>query len=311
MENKVYCIIVTYNAMKWVDKCFGSLRSSKVPIHPVVVDNGSKDNTIEYISSNYPETYIISNSTNKGFGQANNQGIEYAYKNGASHFFLLNQDAWVREDTVELLIQTMEENGYAVVSPIQLNGAGNSFDSSFCRAAIFNTKNVAYISGLVLGSVKSSYEVVSVPAACWLISRKTIEMIGGFDPLFFHYGEDSNFCQRLQYHKLTIAFATNAFVNHDRKEKGNVTLFNKLDMLRSLYLEYAGVNRPSIIIPTSQRCKLHFHLIHNLIKGCITFNSSLLCDSIRTIYEFYSHIPSIISSKKNNRLIKPNWLILS
>ena len=81
----VYCIIVTYNAMKWLDKCLGSLRESTIPIHPVIIDNSS-DETVEYISTNYPEVHIIINDINRGFGQANNQGIEYAYKQGATHF---------------------------------------------------------------------------------------------------------------------------------------------------------------------------------------------------------------------------------
>lgn len=73
--------------MKWIDRCLSSLKSSTVPILTVVIDNCSSDSTIDYIKKNYPEVHLIINSQNKGFGQANNQGIEWAYKHGASHFF--------------------------------------------------------------------------------------------------------------------------------------------------------------------------------------------------------------------------------
>ncbi|HHX70994.1 MAG TPA: glycosyltransferase family 2 protein, partial [Gallicola sp.] len=45
--------------MKWLDKCLGSLRESTIPIHPVIIDNSSSDETVEYISTNYPEVHII------------------------------------------------------------------------------------------------------------------------------------------------------------------------------------------------------------------------------------------------------------
>ena len=146
--------------MKWVDRCLKSLRESSVPLNLVIIDNGSKDNTISYIKENYQDAHIIVNDKNKGFGQANNQGIEYAYNNGATHFFLLNQDAWIQKDSVSVLVETMDRYHLAVVSPIQLNGDGTMYDKSFCRAAVFNTQNVSLISDLTFGTIKDYYTVI-------------------------------------------------------------------------------------------------------------------------------------------------------
>ena len=76
---QVYTIIVTYNAMKWIERCLYCLNSSKLHSEIVVIDNGSTDETLGFIGKNYPNVHIIKNEKNKGFGQANNQGIEYAY----------------------------------------------------------------------------------------------------------------------------------------------------------------------------------------------------------------------------------------
>ena len=60
----IYAIIVTYNGMRWVDACFGSLRGSTVPLHTVVVDNGSTDGTPQRIAERFPEVppkKIVSN----------------------------------------------------------------------------------------------------------------------------------------------------------------------------------------------------------------------------------------------------------
>lgn len=309
MERKVFCIIVTYNAIKWIDKCLTSLRESSVSICPVIIDNCSDDNTISYIKENYPECHVIENKVNKGFGQANNQGIEYAYGKGASHFFLLNQDAWIYSDTVKKLVEIMDRYHFAVVSPIQLNGQGTMYDAGFANEAIFNWKNIDFISDLTLGALKEFYPVTSVPAASWLISKDTIESIGGFDPLFFHYGEDYNYCLRLMFHKLTIAIVPKAFIHHDRIFKGNVDVYNKMAILRSLYLEYSNINKRPFFMNTNT-FKLYYCIVMNILKGLLTLNGKLLNNTCWTIKTFCSHIQDIKRSRRINIIKQACWLNL-
>ena len=185
-EVNVHCIIVSYNAMNWIDKCLESLRASSVKIYPVVVDNNSKDETVSHITNNYSEVHLIVNEKNRGFGQANNQGIEYAYKHGATHFFLLNQDTWVHEDAIEKLVEVQEKYHIALVSPIHLNGKGHLLDYSYFVKIVIEELNREYVSDLIIGEIKPYYTVFSINAAAWMLSRKTIERIGGFDPIYFH-----------------------------------------------------------------------------------------------------------------------------
>jgi GT2 family glycosyltransferase len=56
---KIYVIIVTYNAMKWAEKCFSSLKSSSVPVTCIVIDNGSTDGTQHFIQTHFPEIDFI------------------------------------------------------------------------------------------------------------------------------------------------------------------------------------------------------------------------------------------------------------
>ncbi len=48
--------------------------------------------------------------------------------------------------------------------------------------------------------IKDVYDFNFISAAAWLLPINTLKMIGGFDPIFFHYGEDENYCQRIKYH---------------------------------------------------------------------------------------------------------------
>lgn len=210
MSSKIVVVIVTYNGLRWLNQCLGSLRQSVIPIQAVVIDNLSTDATVDYIQNNFPEVYLIKNSWNAGFGQANNIGIKYALKQDADYVFLLNQDAWIEPDTLELLVDAHKKNhDLGILSPVHLNGAGNELDGNFSK----------YLNVLNKSTLQQKGEMVIagfVNAAAWLLPRETIEKVGGFDSLFVHYGEDRDYCQRVRYHGLSIGVVTSSIIYHDR-----------------------------------------------------------------------------------------------
>lgn len=223
----VYAIVVTYNGLKWLDKCFGNLNSSSIPVKVIAIDNASTDGTLEYIRKHYPEVDLIENEKNLGFGQANNIGIRKAYNLGADYVFLLNQDAWVEKDTIEQLVKAAENNpGFGVLSPIHLNGNGNGLDFLFSTFVIPQRCPDLY-SDIFSGRYsKVIYEAEFVNAAAWLISKKCIEKIGGFSLIFFHYGEDDNYCHRVRYHGLKVGVLPSAKIFHAKDYKNPSELEN-------------------------------------------------------------------------------------
>lgn len=295
--------------MKWVDRCLTSLRESTIKIKPVVVDNDSNDLTVDYIRNNYPEAYIIANSNNKGFGQANNQGIEYAYHQGATHFFLLNQDAWVSKDGIEHLVSIQNHYNIAVLSPIHLNGTAERFDNAYLSSTVFEDANVEFVNNLFFSKLKDFYIVEKINAAAWMISRDIIEKIGGFNPLFFHYGEDINYCQRLKFFGKAIAFTPKATICHDRKEHGNMSVYNKRAILTFLLTRHSNINHS--FFSTKEKIP-HFTILlyWNIIKcflGLQWDKLALLCGSYAN-YIFM--IPAIFRSRKQDKKPGHNWLKL-
>jgi GT2 family glycosyltransferase len=203
--------------MNWIEKCIRSVLDSSCTVHIIVVDNGSKDGTTDHIEVNFPGVHLIRSEKNLGFGQANNIGIAKAIKEGAAYLFLLNQDAWVEPSTIQSLLQTgIAFPGYGVISPLHFNGSGTALDRFFEQYL----RN-AGISGTVaeLQSDSRLIPVEFVNAAAWLISRDCIEACGGFDPIFFHYGEDINYTQRSLFHGFRIGVFTGARIWHDREQR--------------------------------------------------------------------------------------------
>lgn len=212
---KVIIVIVTFNGMKWLKKCMDSCKAYTV----VVVDNGSTDDSVNFIKTNYNNVHVIESSENLGFGKANNIGISYALSQNAESVFLLNQDAYLVDDVLDKLCDVQKTHSdYGILSPVHVNGAQDKLDFYFSNY-VSNTKNPFFYSDHVLNNqLKEVYVVPFVNAAAWLISKACLEKVGGFDPLFFHYSEDNNYCQRVAYHGFKIGVVPKSYIIHDRKE---------------------------------------------------------------------------------------------
>jgi GT2 family glycosyltransferase len=232
MSAKVFVIIVTYNGSGWVTPCFSSLRKSTLPLHTIVIDNGSKDDTLARIVAEYPEVETVNTGQNLGFGKANNIGMELAYQRGADYVFLLNQDAWIDPDAVEKLVDACRRHpDHGVISPMHLNGAGDGLDYGFSN--YIGPRNCRGLySDIFLGRVKDVYDVGFVNAAAWMMTRECLERVGGFSPSFFHYGEDDNYTERLKFHKLKLGVLPAARIYHDREQRPPSKFFESGETFR-------------------------------------------------------------------------------
>lgn len=306
----VYVIIVTYNAMKWVDCCLGSLRKSDVPCVPVVIDNLSGDETVSYIREHYPEAHIIENKKNKGFGQANNQGIEWAYKEGATHFFLLNQDAWIEPDTIGKLVRIQDVHRINIVSPVHLNGLGDGLDYGFKRYLSEDKDACAEIvNDMVLKNQNEFYVVKKINAAAWMIDRQTIENIGGFDPIFFLYGEDNNYLERIHYHGCKLAFVPDSIIYHDRIVHGDAKAYNELELRNGLVGSYTNINIALFAI-TRRRIYWHVKTINLLLKCLFTLRVKDFFAVMSSFVGYLKAWPMILKSRNINKKKGSNWLKL-
>ena len=207
---KVLAIVVTYNAMRWAERCLGSLFASRLRPDVLVVDNGSADGTREFVREHFPEAELILSDGNPGFGAANNIGLRLALERGYDFVYLLNQDAWVEKDTLSTLVAAARPD-YGILSPVQ-NDASGRFDPWFSRKCSKHLKAAAAVAS----DPRLIVDVPFVMAAHWLVSRKALLEVGGFSPAFAQYGEDDNYIDRLHWRGLHCGVVPAATAVHDR-----------------------------------------------------------------------------------------------
>lgn len=216
MSNKLLVIIVTYNPMTWIDNCIGSVKSSSIKSDIIVIDNCSTDNSAIYIQNTYPEIIFIQNNINMGFGRANNIGLQYAIDNDYDYVYLLNQDAYVKPNTFERMINVQLKNQqYGILSPIQMQANENHLDKNF--SILMGRAIINQIDNFMLNRENEILEVNMTMAAHWLISKKCFSKVGGFSPVFPHYCEDNNYADRSVFHGFKNGVVLNAFGIHDRE----------------------------------------------------------------------------------------------
>lgn len=205
-------VIVTYNSQPTIKNCltslFQSTKAFKTEIF--VVDNNSKDSTIQIISKDFPQVKLIRNSENIGFGRANN----LAFKKIQGEFLLiLNPDVIVNQNSISSLLNNIKKNekfGFVTPKLVLSNGKIDlackrsfptpevSFYKMFFLHKFFpkNQKFTAY--NLSTFPENENFSVDAISGAFMLCRISLLQKIGYFDEDFFMYGEDLDLCLRAQ-----------------------------------------------------------------------------------------------------------------
>ena len=301
---KISVIIVTHNGRKWLDKCIGKLYGKDKHLDIIVVDNASSDSTPETIREKWPEVNLIESDQNLGFGRANNIGLKHALDSGCDYAYLLNQDAWIElHDIFRLASIHANHPDYGILSPMQMQADISTPDTNFARCT--SSENCPnYIADLSAGEkLDEVYDVNKVMAAHWLVSQKAIRDIGGFAPIFTHYGEDYNFLDRLSFHGLKAGICPWVKAVHDRGERTDETLHHALNRsYNSIFLPLAcDITRPA--------SKAFIHGLRALGRESLRqMRKYMSLRPLTTILKSFTDIGSISATRRETKIRGPHYL---
>src|ERR671934_1724272 len=216
----VSVVVVTYNALPWVERCLESVRAYET----IVVDHGSTDGTVELVRERFPEARLLQQE-NKGLGAGSNAGMRVA---SGDYYLLLNSDAWALADAVDKLAAFAEsEPEAAVVGPRLLNPDGSlqrsvrgfptlwrlATEYFFLRKLAPRSRlfNAFYGDGFAHDRV---FEAEFLMGACLLVRREAADTVGLFDEDFFMFSEETDWCYRFRQAGWKVLFFPGAEFVH-------------------------------------------------------------------------------------------------
>lgn len=241
MEPLVSVIIVNYNGRHYLKDCLESLKAGHYRnIEFIFVDNGSKDGSLDYMRTNYPEVLLIDNRENLGLAIASNIGAEAA--KGKYLFFFNNDTIADREMLLRLVTASEADPKLGIAGCTTLTYDGKE---------VINSGVACDIYGYPFGDGEPLY----VDAAIF-IRRSVFAEIGGFDPKLFLYGEDRDICWRALLYGYDVRVVKEATFRHDSfcaLKEGRYTTnvwkrqVGERNLIRSLIKNYGAKNLARIL----------------------------------------------------------------
>jgi GT2 family glycosyltransferase len=208
----VSVVIVTYRSAAVIAPCLSAIARSAPcqPIEVIVVDNASPDETVAVAAAASPDVTIIQRAHNGGFADGCAAGANAAR---GRWLLFLNPDTVIAEDAIEALLTCASEHPTAgIIGGRFVHEDGHndprswwgkpSLWSEVCFASTLTT----FLAGSRLfdpesprpwtGDLDETREAPAISGAFMLVKREVWDRLGGFDPKFFLYGEDTDFCLR-------------------------------------------------------------------------------------------------------------------
>ncbi|MEZ4713192.1 MAG: glycosyltransferase family 2 protein [Caldilineaceae bacterium] len=236
MIHSICAIVINWNLAPMTVECVQSLlsahltRNGKPPAKPsvglgqiIVVDNGSADDSIAILESKLGSLIdLIASPRNLGFAGGNNLAIQHALQSGADWLLLINNDTYVAPDFFEQLAAAHAAHPeWLIMAPLIL----------YDPHVVGNPENTIWSLGervlpgtlITRGLWRNRPVPVDLPAfidvdflnACGLLIHRTVfEKIGLFDPSYFMYAEDVDFCWRARLAGFKMGCATGARMWH-------------------------------------------------------------------------------------------------
>jgi len=213
---KLYVVIPNWNGAVRLRACLDSLRAQSQKHVPVVVDNGSVDESVGIVESEFPEVVLIKRNGNYGFTGGVNPGIQKALKDGAKYVALLNNDAIADKSWLKELVGFLDKNAKTGIATSKICDKNKTHLDS--TGDIYTIWGLTYPRGrgeAYSTKYDNQTEVFAGSGGASLYRTQVFRDIGLFDQDFFAYYEDVDVSFRAQLAGWKAAFVPSAVVYHE------------------------------------------------------------------------------------------------
>ena len=217
-------LLVNYNTRELLDPCLQALRSALAPVGggPIlVVDNASRDGSVEHLHRHAPDVRLWCSEHNVGFGRANNLALPAV---DTPYLLLLNTDAFVPPDSLATTLAYMQAHPDCGVLGVRLIGRDGALQPS-CRyfptpwnGFLGRTGLSRWLPGRPVDDMAWAHDQVRdcdwVPGCFYLLRMDAVRQVGLFDPRYFLYFEEVDHCRALKAAGWRVVFHPGTEVVH-------------------------------------------------------------------------------------------------
>lgn len=257
---KVSIIVLNHNGQKFLKGCFSSLEKLNYPAYEVfLADDCSTDDSIEYVKKKFPRVKIFKNKKNFGAPMTFNKVIKRIKTNlvvKADNDIMVDKN-WLKE----MVLTIKNDPNIGVVGSKLLHYKKDKvkddiqeIGSNIDQYGYPDPINDVNLKGSLIG--KSIINAFYVSGCSMLFKKNVFEKAGRFDPKFFIYKDDLDFCWRIRLLGFKVVTNLNSKMYHlsgqlqggtsvlDKQGRYHTTVkkryFGERNTLRTLIKNYSG-----------------------------------------------------------------------
>lgn len=261
-QTKVSIIIVNWNGRQFLDECLSSLRRQTCADYEIIfVDNGSQDDSINFVQDNFSEVNILALDKNLGFTEGNIEGLKVAK---GDYICLLNNDTRATSEWLKFLADVMDEYLEVGMCASKVIIDGTNIINS-CGDGM-TTAGMGYQIGRgepIDRYTKKEY-IFGGYGAAMMYRKKMLDEIGFFDDSFFMIYEEDDLSFRAQLAGWKCLYVPQAVVYHkvsaSIKRTSTISVYHMARNIEWLWIK----NMPTYFIFRY----LHHKIIQELIEFC-------------------------------------------
>jgi GT2 family glycosyltransferase len=221
---KLSIVIICWNDLRVIRDCLRSIyEGTRITDFEIVVsDNGSVDESVEFIRKHYPGVRIVENQQNLGFARGNNAGISASR---GEYVLILNPDTIIHEGALDRLVEFADRHPKAGAFGCRVLNSDGTYQVS---ARLFPTVWRYWVSALGLSRLSSYFIYEEYPGwrgdkersidwqsgCCVMLRGELLKNLGGFDEQFFYHYEEVDLCRRVWNAGHPILFTPEAMITH-------------------------------------------------------------------------------------------------
>jgi hypothetical protein len=249
MAPLVYILVLNYCSAEDALACIEAVRQLDYANYRLLVlDNASPDGSGDELRKWLSKEEFLQLPTNTGYAGGNNAGMRIALDGGADYLLIVNPDVRLLPDSVACYVETLEQDRtIAALNAIQVGADSNTIDLDFRNGVLRSIGMDA--ERLDARYFPATMQANTLYGAALMIRASSIRRVGGFDPLYFAYGEEIDLCRRMIFHGMRLVVTSRAPVVHLRTiYKSRLSDFVLFLIIKGYYLSRLKAPNNSMLL---------------------------------------------------------------